>query len=317
MPISGKTTKSAQVRATALNLLVAVSEAAQLAADEEDLARGVNDVLLAQGRIDMSAIYRLDGDRSTLHLLDDEGMPAGQSAPRQVPVAGSLSGHTVTTGALVHVFDVRNDERIMAETRERLVAEGIGSITSVPLRYGRETLGVMTLMWHDVRSISAVEEEAFYTVGHTMGLALHNLRRIRELQQALAGAARDSEQLRLILETVPLRLFWKDTECRYTGCNLHFARDTGLSSVNDVLGKTDADMPWKSQAATLQAIDRDVMRTGQPRIKYELDLPRVDGSVHRERVSKMPVRDEAGEIVGVLGCYEDVTERMSGDLRKS
>jgi PAS domain S-box-containing protein len=81
-----------------------------------------------------------------------------------------------------------------------------------------------------------------------------------------------------------------------------------------VIGKTDADMPWKAQAAKLKAIDLEIMKSGQAR-KYELELERADGSVHRERVSKMPLHDRHGDIIGVLGCYEDVTERLSGDFK--
>lgn len=309
--------QDARRRATALELVVAVTEAAQLAADEEDLARAVNDAILGQGQVDAAAAYRLSADGQRLELLDDEGMPEGRTAQREIPVEHSISGEAIRGGILVHVFDVRHDERVHVSVRDRIIESGMGSIAAVPVSFRKQQLGVLTLLWRDVRVLDAVEKESFVTVGRTVGLAIHNLRRMAELQHALARAARDNEQTRLILETVPLRLFWKDIDCRYTGCNLLFARDTGLSSVNDVIGRTDADMPWKDQAGTLQAIDRDVMRTGQPRIKYELDLPRMDGTVHRERVSKMPVRDDAGEIVGVLGCYEDVTERMTGDLRKS
>lgn len=309
--------QDARLRATALDLVVAVTEAAQMAADEEDLARSVNDAILGQGQVDGAAIYRLSSDGKTLDLLDDEGLPPGKSAPTGYPVEGSFNGQSVTTGEVVHSFDVRHDERIHPSARTILTDLAVGSLVVVPVRFRKQVLGSITLMWREVRALDPVEKESFVTVGRTVGLAIHNLRRMAELEQALEVAARDNEQNRLILETVPLRLFWKDAECRYTGCNLLFARDTGLASVNDVIGRTDDDMPWKSHAATLQAIDRDVMRTGQPRIKYELDLPRMDGSVHRERVSKMPVRDKAGEIVGVLGCYEDVTERMSGDFRKT
>ena len=303
------------IRALALETLVAVTEAVHLASDEEDLARSVNDALLAGGQVDSAVCYRLLPDGQELELLDDEGLPPGMTAPRRVPLAGSVNGLSVTSAELVHVFDVRNDPRIHPLARDILNDLGVGSLVALPVRYRKTVLGSISLMWRDIRELAPFEREAFATVGRTVGLAVHNLRHTVELRQALADAERGHEQLRLILETVPLRLFWKDSQCRYTGCNLLFAHDTGLASVSEVIGKTDADMPWKGQAAKLRAIDMGVMKSGQPRIKYELDLERVDGSVHRERVSKVPVRDRDGEIVGVLGCYEDVTERISRDLK--
>lgn len=301
-------------RTAALEMIVAVTEAAHLASDEEDLARNVNDVLCAQGRVDGVGSFRLAENGTTLELLDDEGLPPGRHLPSTMPVQGSLTGAAITAGKLVHVFDIRTDDRINPAIRELLIVLAAGSATSVPIRFRNTMLGAFTVLWREVRELTPFEKEAFESVGRTMGLALHNLRRMEELKAAVADAAQHQEQLRLILETVPLRLFWKDASGRYTGCNLLFARDTGYDTVSQVIGKTDADMPWKVQAAKLKAIDAEVMKAGQAR-KYELDLERTDGSVHRERVSKMPVRDRDGEIVGVLGCYEDLTERLSGDFK--
>jgi len=297
-------------RTTALETVVAVSEAAHLAGDEDDLARSVNDALLGRGHVDGAAAYRLSPDGRMLHLIDDEGLPPGKKPLQTLPVDGSVNGLSVTSAELVHVFDVRTDPRVSDLARAMLVDLGVGSMAAVPIRFRREVLGSIALLWRTVRDLAPIEREAFVTVGRTTGLAMYNLRRMHELRHALTQADTDHAQLRLILETVPMRLFWKDRDCRYTGCNAFFARDTGLTNVSDVIGKTDFDLPWKGQAATLQRIDREVMQSGQPKIKYELDLPRLDGSVHRERVSKMPVRDKYGDVVGVLGCYEDVTERL-------
>lgn len=301
-------------RTAALEVVVAVTEAAHLASDEEDLARNVNDVLCGQGKVHGVAAYRIAPDGATLELLDDEGLPPGRKAPASMPIQGSLTGAAISAGRLVHVFDIRKDETVHPSVRELLVALGVGSACSIPVRFRNTMLGGITMMWREVRDLTPFEKEAYESVGRAVGLAIHNLRRMEELQAAMEDAAGQHEQMRLVLETVPLRLFWKDQEGRYTGCNLLFAQDTGHDSVSKVIGKTDADMPWKTQAAKLKAIDLEIMKTGQGK-KYELDLERADGSVHRERVSKMPVRDRFGDVIGVLGCYEDVTERLSGDFK--
>jgi hypothetical protein len=51
-----------------------------------------------------------------------------------------------------------------------------------------------------------------------------------------------------IINTAPLRVFWKDTELRFLGCNLAFARDAGVACPNDLTGKDDYQLAWKEHA---------------------------------------------------------------------
>jgi two-component system sensor histidine kinase/response regulator len=45
--------------------------------------------------------------------------------------------------------------------------------------------------------------------------------------------------LQTIVDTAPLRVFWKDRESRYLGCNPAFARDAGKDGAADLIGKDD------------------------------------------------------------------------------
>jgi PAS domain-containing protein len=54
--------------------------------------------------------------------------------------------------------------------------------------------------------------------------------------------------LPLIMDNIPQAVFWKDQNLVYLGCNRAFAEDTGFASPEEVIGKTDFDMPWKTQA---------------------------------------------------------------------
>ena len=115
------------------------------------------------------------------------------------------------------------------------------------------------------------------------------------------------QMLSQVLDTVPVRVFWKDRELRYIGCNEPFARDAGFSSPADLAGRTDFDMGWKEQADIYRADDRRVIATGIPKIGYEEPQTTPDGGRIWLRTSKIPLRDTAGTITGVLGTYEDIT----------
>ncbi len=121
--------------------------------------------------------------------------------------------------------------------------------------------------------------------------------------------------LQLVIDNLPQAIFWKDRESRFLGGNQQFLVDAGLASVEDIIGKTDFDMPWKDQAAAYQADDREVMAHG-PKRNIEEPLTRSDGSTIWLRTDKIPLLRN-GEIIGVLGMCEDITEarRRAEELR--
>ncbi|WAR45542.1 EAL domain-containing protein [Methylomonas rapida] len=119
--------------------------------------------------------------------------------------------------------------------------------------------------------------------------------------------------LQTVLETLPLRVFWKDRQSRYLGGNRLFAEDAGLAAVDDLLGKNDHQLGWWAQAEQYQADDRQVMETGQGRVGYEEPQTRPNGEKIWLRTSKLPLRNSDGEVIGVLGIYEDISMRKRID----
>ena len=77
---------------------------------------------------------------------------------------------------------------------------------------------------------------------------------------------RQAAMLALVLDTIPVRVFWKDREGHYLGCNQLFAFDSGHQSSRDLLGKTDFDMPWREDAEEYRAEDQEVLSTGRARL---------------------------------------------------
>ncbi|MDR3413989.1 MAG: PAS domain-containing protein [Formivibrio sp.] len=75
--------------------------------------------------------------------------------------------------------------------------------------------------------------------------------------------------LRNLVEIAPIRIFWKDLDSRFLGCNSLFAKDAGLTHEGELIGKTDFDMVWKDQAELYRADDQLVMESGTPRLGYE------------------------------------------------
>lgn len=132
---------------------------------------------------------------------------------------------------------------------------------------------------------------------------------------AMNNALQDSDQelLQRIVESVPIRVFWKDRDSRYLGCNTLFARGAGLNCPNELIGKTDFEMGWKSQAELYRADDKRVMESGIPKLIYEEPQTGPHGETVWLRTSKVPLRDADQRIIGVLGIYEDITEHKQAE----
>ena len=133
----------------------------------------------------------------------------------------------------------------------------------------------------------------------------------RKLVEASLEESR--RMLRLVLDTIPVRVFWKDTEGRYLGCNQSFACDAGFDSPEALIGKGDFDMGWNDQAEVYRADDRQIIASGVPKLHYEEPQTTPEGTQLWLRTSKIPLRDLEGRIIGVLGTYEDITERKQAE----
>jgi len=114
-----------------------------------------------------------------------------------------------------------------------------------------------------------------------------------------------------ILGAVPHSVFWKDCQGVYLGCNEEFARAAGLGSAAEIVGKTDFDLPWpRAEAEAYRADDRAVIESGRPRRNIVEPLQQADGRRLWVDTTKVPLRAEDGRVCGVVGFYEDVTQRQ-------
>ncbi len=126
--------------------------------------------------------------------------------------------------------------------------------------------------------------------------------------------------LRLIMDNIPQAIFWKDRNSVYVWCNRNFANDAGYENPEDVSGKTDFDLPWtQEEAEWYRKIDKQVMETDTPIYQLYETQTHADGQITWVVTNKMPLHDPEGNVVGVLGTYEDITELKlkEEELRKA
>lgn len=137
-----------------------------------------------------------------------------------------------------------------------------------------------------------------------------NITHLKETEEALRNA---KQFINNVLDTIPVRVFWKDKQLRYLGCNKPFAQDAGFKNTEDIIGKTDYDMGWSDEGELYRKDDRVVIETGIPKLGYEELQTTPDGNIIWLRTSKVPLKDENGEIIGVLGTYENITDMKKAE----
>lgn len=121
----------------------------------------------------------------------------------------------------------------------------------------------------------------------------------------------------LVLDNIPISIFWKNRESQYLGCNQLFANDMGKKTTEELLGKSDYDTSSsKEQCEFFIACDRKVMESNVP--EYHIIEPqrRASGKQAWLDTSKIPLHDAGGKVVGLLGMYEDITERVTVDQQR-
>jgi PAS domain S-box-containing protein len=131
----------------------------------------------------------------------------------------------------------------------------------------------------------------------------------RRINTTLDKLSDDQETMQTIIDNIPRAVFWKGKDLKFQGCNKIFAQVAGLKSYHDLVGKTDYDMPWKEHGDAYRADDLAVMNSRKARLDLEEKNVNNEGKVSWVLTSKVPVMNKHGEIVAVLGMFEDITDR--------
>ncbi|MBS3955084.1 MAG: PAS domain-containing protein [Methylomicrobium sp.] len=173
-----------------------------------------------------------------------------------------------------------------------------------------------TRKWFETYKASVLDDTG--RVVGTVGFARDITERraaAQALQDMSAELATSRDLLQQVIDTAPIRVFWKDREGRYLGCNPAFARDAGKNTPSELIGRDDFAMGWAAQAEWYRTDDQVIMQTGQPRLNFEEPQITPDGKQIRLRTSKVPLYDRQGEIIGILGIYDDITQQKREERR--
>lgn len=125
----------------------------------------------------------------------------------------------------------------------------------------------------------------------------------------------DSEILRILMETIPDRIYFKDLHSRFVRNNTAHAHSMGAASPAECVGKTDFDFFSHEHASRAFADEQRIIRTGEPMIGIVERTILRDGTQGWGSTTKMPWRNARGEIIGTYGLTRDVTAAKDAEER--
>lgn len=198
------------------------------------------------------------------------------------------------------------DRQIHPEDRERAIAVWEAAVRDGE-RYDIEYRIIVDDAVRHVAEHAVFDRDPQGRARYALGTVLD----ITERKSAEARLAREHALLQTIIEAIPDHLFVKDIDGVYQVCNPTMQKALNRPE-QEIVGRTDVDLFGPRVGATHRERDVEAMRTGTPQ-SYEERMLDAAGVRHWVEKTKVPLLDDAGNCVGVLGLARDVTERRRSE----
>ena len=228
---------------------------------------------------------------------------------------------SISTGDLRGQVDIRSNDDVLGFAFQRMTTylnRLSGSATAiaggdlqqdVPVESKHDVLGnafrMMTIQLRE--NFEKIQEEV-----RQRRQAQHAIQQLNEeleqrVEMRTAELAREKYILETFMETVPDSIYFKDCEGRITSSNKAHAEEFNFRSTSELVGKTNFDLMPQELAQIMREQERQILRSGEPLLDREFPLPMADGGVRWRSVTKMPLRDEHGRIIGTFGVSRDIS----------
>ncbi|MEJ5352720.1 MAG: PAS domain S-box protein [Melioribacteraceae bacterium] len=284
--------------------------------EKEKLFRDICRIVVQEGNYDVCWISLLNQGTMKLEPIFYNEQKPGLFDILKEKVIEELFDAKFFANEILVCNDV-NSELTNDKNKNILISLGLNSFASLPLIVDEKIAGTINFLSNQKNYFNNEEINLLRELSLDLSFAIKHFEEEEKRIKAEKELQESRNMLRLILDTIPVRVFWKDLNLNYLGCNKPFAHDSGFYSPDEIIGKNDYEMGWHEQADLYRADDKFVIESRQPKLNYEEPQTTPDGKLIWLRTSKVPLIDSEGNIKGVLGTYEDITEKklMEESLR--
>ena len=186
-----------------------------------------------------------------------------------------------------------------------------------PFRESARREAIAILQVFAARAAAELQRQAANDALHDLNQNLEAIveQRTQELQVRETQLRESQQFIQTVIDTVPLPLFWKDLDSVFLGCNQQLANNLKLSSSREIIGKTDFDLSATSdQAIAYRTSDQLIIASGVAQLGMEETLILPSGETRWIETHKAPMRDLANNIIGVVGMFQDISDRKESEI---
>jgi PAS domain S-box-containing protein len=241
----------------------------------------------------------IENNADAITLLDAKGLTIYDS-PAAPGMMGYAPGELIGSSA----FDLVYPDDLP------MVRDLFSQLVKTPGAHERTTFRSYrkdgSLMWLEVIATNLLHEPSVKGV-------VVNYRDITDRKQAEERLAEERNLLRTLIDNLPDRIYVMDTEGRKTLSNRADWQASGGKKMEDVIGKTDLETYPIELAREYWALDKATLDSGNPVINLEERGLDAEGKLASVLTTKVPIRDEQGNIVGLVGIGRDITERKKAE----
>jgi PAS domain S-box-containing protein len=173
---------------------------------------------------------------------------------------------------------------------------------------GANTIGQETIATPDgPRVYEMIKAPLFQAGGQRRGLVVLG-RDITRHTQAEQSLAQERDLLQALMDNIPDTIYFKDTASRFTRINRAQAQTLQVADPKDAIGKSDFDFFSGEFVQTAYHDEQEIFRSGRPLIGKIEEVRRPDGMRRWVSATKMPIRSQTGEVIGLVGLSRDISE---------
>ena len=193
---------------------------------------------------------------------------------------------------------------------------GLNRMIVGPIRHLVDAMKNVEAGSFDVKAPVTADDEIGRLARAFNAMAVEIKGKVVELSRMNRTLKESEFKYRTLVDNLPQGIFLKDRNLRYVSCNRNYARDLGIKEA-EIVGKTDFDFYPEALAEKYRNDDARILRKETSEEIEESYLR--EGTEIVIQTVKTPVRDEAGEVTGVLGVFWDITDRKRAqeELRKA
>jgi PAS domain S-box-containing protein len=186
----------------------------------------------------------------------------------------------------------------------------VQSEMAIPVLAQEKLIGILNIHADRLNAFDENDAAIMTTLAAQVGTAIQNTRLFQEAQQ-------ERQQLRTLIDNLPDTIFVKDSKSRFLVANQTLARwQVGVESPEDLVGKSDYDFFSKDLADLYYKDDQTVIHSGEALLNRVEPSSDSDGNQTWLSTSKIPLRDNRGQVIGLVGIARDITAQKQAEIER-